>query len=104
MVAPGWRIEAAHGALARARGLLGRRGLPPRHGLWLPTRSVHTFGMGFALDLVWIDRDGAVVRVDAGVRPGRVRTCLRASGVIELAAGKGELVAAAIAAGAAGRS
>lgn len=95
MTAPGWRIAAARGPLARARGLLGRRGLPARHGLWLRTRSVHTIGMRFTLDLVWVDRDGAVVRVDADVPPGRVRTCLAASGVIELAAGGGAALAEA---------
>lgn len=98
MVVPGWRIETARGPLARGRGLLGRRGLAPRHGLWLRTRSVHTVGMRFALDLVWIGRDGSVVRVDSGVRPGRVRTCLGARGVVELAAGDGAPLVAALAA------
>jgi hypothetical protein len=46
-------------------------------------RSVHTFGMRYALDLVWLDGDGAVIRVDRGVPPRRVRTCLRARSVIE---------------------
>lgn len=96
LVVPGWRITAARNPLARARGLLGRRGLPDRHGLWLGTRSVHTVGMRFALDLVWVDGDGVVVRVDADVGPGRVRTCLAARGVIEVAAGgAAALIAAA---------
>jgi len=53
-------------------------------------RSVHTFGMRFALDLVWLDRHGAVVRVDRDVRPRRLRTCLRARSVVELHAGTTE--------------
>lgn len=93
---PGWRIAVARGPLARGRGLLGRDGLAAGHGLWLRTRSVHTVGMRFALDLVWLDRDGAVVRVDADVRPGRARTCLAARGVVEVAAGGGPALAAAI--------
>ncbi len=96
VVVPGWRIAVARGPIARARGLLGRRGLPPRHGLWLRTRSVHTAGMRFALDLVWIGRDGTVARVDADVGPRRVRTCIAARGVIEVAAGDGTALAAAI--------
>jgi uncharacterized membrane protein (UPF0127 family) len=50
-------------------------------------RSVHTFGMRFALDLVWLDADGRVVRVDRGVPPWRVRRCRAArGGVIEIPA------------------
>ncbi|HEX3317592.1 MAG TPA: DUF192 domain-containing protein [Solirubrobacteraceae bacterium] len=60
---------------------------PPADGLLLPrTRSVHTFGMRFALDLHWLDAEGGVVRVDRAVPPGRVRTCLRARSVLELPA------------------
>jgi uncharacterized membrane protein (UPF0127 family) len=41
--------------------------------------------MRFALDLVWLDGDGRVVRVDLGVPPRRLCTCLRARAVVELA-------------------
>lgn len=74
-------------ALARLRGLAG---LPAPHGvaLLLPrTRSVHTFGMRFALDLVWLDDDGRVVRVDRAVPPRRLRGCRRARAVLETAPG-----------------
>ena len=45
-----------------------------------PCRSVHTFGMRFALDLIWLDRAGAVVRVDRGVRAAAVADVLGARG------------------------
>jgi hypothetical protein len=55
--------------------------------------------MRFALDLVWLGRDGAVVRLDEGVGRGRVRTCLTAGGgVVEVAAGSGAALVAALAA------
>jgi uncharacterized membrane protein (UPF0127 family) len=58
---------------------------PPAEGLLLPrTRSVHTFGMRFALDLVWLDARGRAVRVDAVVPPRRLRACAAASAVVEL--------------------
>ena len=70
----------------RLVGLAFRRE-PPASGLLLPrTRSVHTFGMRFALDLHWLDREGAVVRVDRAVPPRRLRTCLRARAVLEVPA------------------
>ena len=59
-------------------------------------RSVHTIGMRFALDLVWVDADGGVVRLDRAVGPRRMRTCLAARGVVEAPAGEGERFAAAL--------
>ena len=84
----------------RAR-LLGLAALdaPPRHwALHLPRcRSVHTFGMRFALDLVWLDGGGRLVRVDRGVGPRRLRSCGRARSVVEVAAGAADGVLAALA-------
>lgn len=84
---------------ARRRGLahLDPGALPAGHALAFERcRSVHTIGMRFALDLVWLDAGGVVVRVDRAVGPRRLRTCLAARGVIEAAAGEGERFAAAI--------
>jgi uncharacterized protein len=81
-------IRCARTPLARLIGLAGLPALPPHVGLLLPrTRSVHTFGMRFPLDLSWLDRDGAVVRVDRAVPPNRIRACCRARAVVELSAG-----------------
>jgi uncharacterized membrane protein (UPF0127 family) len=72
----------------RLRGLLGREWLARRHALWIrPCRLVHTFGMREPIDLVFVDRYGRIVRVDAGVMPRRMRGCLAAHGVLELTAG-----------------
>jgi uncharacterized membrane protein (UPF0127 family) len=79
--------EAASG-VARLRGLAGLERLPMDVALHLPgTRSVHTFGMRFALDLLWLDGSGEVVRVDRNVPPRRLRTCLAAKSVLEARAG-----------------
>ena len=86
---------------SRRRGLahLDADGLPAGWALAFERcRSVHTIGMRFALDLVWLDADGAVVRLDRAVGPRRMRTCLAARGVVETAAGEGERFAAALAA------
>jgi uncharacterized protein len=86
---------------ARRRGLARLDALPAGHALLIEhCRSVHTLGMRFALDLLWLDGDGSLVRLDRGVGARRVRTCLRARAVIEAAAGEGEHVAAALRAGA----
>lgn len=75
---------------SKLRGLIGRDALDPQQALHLPRcRSVHTFGMRFAIDLVWLDRHGLPIRVDETVRPRRIRTCLDARSVLECAAGMG---------------
>ena len=90
-------IETATTRAARLRGLTGRAALGDGEGLRIPRcRSVHTFGMRFALDLVWLDRRGEVVRVDRGVPPRRVRTCLRARSVVEVGAGRADAHLAAL--------
>ncbi len=94
----GLRVAVAAGFAARLRGLAGLRAIGADEGLELPRcRSVHTVGMRFALDLVWLDAEGAVVRVDRGVAPLRLRSCRGARSVVEVAAGRGDAFAAALA-------
>ena len=79
-------IVVARG-VRRLTGLIGRRSWPHGVALEIPRcRSVHTFGMRFALDLVWLDADRRVVRVDRVVPPWRVRSCRAARSVLELRA------------------
>jgi uncharacterized membrane protein (UPF0127 family) len=74
---------------SRLIGLIGRRGLAPGVGLWLrPCDAIHTLGLRFAIDVVFVDALGRVRRVDARVRPWRVRICIGAHSVVELAAGE----------------
>lgn len=83
---------------SRRRGLAGVDALTDGSALLIERcRSVHTIGMRFALDLVWIDAGGALVRLDEAVVPWRIRTCLRAHAVVETAAGGGARFAAALA-------
>jgi trehalose synthase len=56
--------------------------------------SVHTFGMRFALDLVFLDRDGRPVSVRRAVPPRRFAWDRRAASVLELPCPQGERVAA----------
>jgi uncharacterized membrane protein (UPF0127 family) len=66
------RVERAAGLLERLQGLLGRDGLPAGRGLLIERcRAVHTIGMRFALDVVFLDRKWRVCRVRRAVPPGR---------------------------------
>lgn len=86
----GLRVYEARTWAARRDGLSGLQELPEHLGLWIaPCRSIHTVGMRFALDLVWLDAEKAVSGIVAGVPPHRQRTSWRARSVIEVAAGRG---------------
>jgi uncharacterized membrane protein (UPF0127 family) len=68
------------------------RAMPPRTGLLIPhCRSVHTFGMRFALDLIWLDAEGQIADVTARVGPRRVVVRRHARAVVEVESGSGAL-------------
>ena len=93
-------ILVARSRRLRLLGLALRGRPPPARGLLIPRcRSVHTFGMRFALDLVWLDRDGRVLGVEEGVPPWRVRSRWDAAAVLEVPAGGGRSAAAAFSSG-----
>ncbi|MFC5863797.1 DUF192 domain-containing protein [Acidicapsa dinghuensis] len=86
-------ILAEHAQLAgtsseRIRGLLDRESLSQGEGLWIvPCESVHTFGMRFAIDLVYLDRKSRIRKIRHGVKPWRISACLIAHSILELPAG-----------------
>jgi uncharacterized membrane protein (UPF0127 family) len=81
-------VDVADNSAKRRRGLLGRTMLASGEGLWIvPCESVHTFGMQFPIDLVYLDRYKRVKKVRSGVPPWRISACLSAHSVLELAPG-----------------
>lgn len=81
-------VEVAESGAARSRGLLGRKGLAIGQALWIvPCEAVHTIGMQFALDLVYLDRKHRIKKIRENVRPWRFSACLTAHSVLELPAG-----------------
>ncbi len=80
-------INANHYFL-RLRGLLGRE-LREDEGLILtPCSSIHTFGMAYEIDAVYLDKAGVVLRVDAALPRGKAWPGQRgARHVLELQAG-----------------
>jgi uncharacterized protein len=80
--------KVADGYFSRLIGLLGktRRWARAGRGLWIvPSHGVHTIGMMFAIDLVFLDREKRVVHIDEYVRPFRIsKVSLKTSSVLEL--------------------
>ncbi len=72
----------------RRRGLLGRRSLDNGAALILsPCTAIHTAGMHFAIDVIFLDPAGRVLRTVPALRPWRVAACRGAGAVVECAAG-----------------
>jgi uncharacterized protein len=74
--------------------LLGLSFLPREEvgaGLLIPRcASVHTFGMRFPLDLVFLDRRGVVLAIHRQVAPRRLASRRGAATILEVPSGKGE--------------
>ena len=84
------KAERASSFVDRLRGLLGRSSLGPGAALLIDRcGAVHTVGMRFAIDAVFVDRAFRVVRICRNVRPGRLMVCggWRAARVLESEAG-----------------
>lgn len=77
-------------AATRRSRLLGLAWLrhPPRGCLLLipGCRSVHTFGMAFPIDVLFLDGEARVIRAERSVPPGRVLVCRAAAAALEFPA------------------
>jgi uncharacterized membrane protein (UPF0127 family) len=83
-------VTVARGFIQRTRGLAWSKSLPAGDALQINRcRSIHTFGMRFRLDLLWLDQQGRAIRVDYDVPPRRLRSCSQACAVVEVTAGEG---------------
>ena len=85
----GDNIRIADSSAARFKGLLGRRHLDPGEGLLItPSQGVHTVGMQFPIDVVFLGHDWRVIRVRQAMVPFRMTGIyFAASAVLELPAG-----------------
>ena len=83
-------VAVADSYFRRLIGLLGKTSKWARagQGLWIvPSHGVHTIGMLFPIDLIFLDREKNVVHVEEHVKPFRIsRVSLRSHSVLELPA------------------
>lgn len=84
----GLSVAIADSAAERMRGLLGRDCLASNEALLLKRcGAVHTFGMRFAIDVVFLDRVQRIVAIHHGVPRRRVLFAFRARQTLEMPAG-----------------
>ncbi len=85
----GFDVPVADRWSARLLGLAGLRRERAGSGLLLPRcRSVHTLGMRFEIDVLFLDDVGEVLRTERRVRAGRFLADRRAGAVLELPSGR----------------
>ena len=71
-------IVCEKGAIAdsfwtRGKGLLGRKSLPEDEGIYLaPGKSIHMFGMKFAIDVVFLTKGDVVADLTENLKIGRM--------------------------------
>ena len=86
------RAAIAETPHARRRGLLGTDFLDDGAGiLIMPCRQVHTFGMRYPIDVIFIDDSWKVKRITRRMKPRRLSCIVPASrAVIELPAARAD--------------
>ena len=80
------KVRKADNFLTRLVGLLKRTHLGPEEALWLmPSKGIHTIGMKFPIDVVFLTKSNEVIGLISGLAPYRISTVhLRGYSVIEL--------------------
>ena len=80
------KVRKADNFVTRLVGLLKRTTLGPEEALWLmPSKGIHTIGMKFPIDVVFLNKDHQVVGLVSGMAPYRLSSVhLRSFSVLEL--------------------
>jgi uncharacterized membrane protein (UPF0127 family) len=82
------RADIADTSKKRKTGLLKHAGLHPGEGLWItPCEAVHTIGMKFAIDVLFLDKKRRVLKIRHAMPRWRMAASLRARSVLELPSG-----------------
>lgn len=83
------RVEIADNFFTRFMGLMYRKELSAGSGMLIrPCSQIHTFGMKFAIDAIFLNKDNQVVRVLSNIKPHRILPYIsKSKQVLELAAG-----------------
>lgn len=81
-------LLTAFDSRTRRTGLLKHESLPEGTALILaPTSAIHTFFMQFPIDVVFVAKNGLVLKVRSAMPPWRIAGALRGYAVIELRSG-----------------
>src|SRR5580704_15134503 len=83
------RADIADTSAKRRTGLLKHTGLEPGEGLWIaPCEAVHTIGMKFAIDVLFLDKKKKVLKIKPAMPRWRMAISFFAHSVLELPSGR----------------
>ena len=82
-------VTVADNLFKRMKGLLGKSEMLSGEALWIkPCMSVHTFGMKFPIDIIFLDKKNKVVSFINNMKPNRLTPLyFSAASALELPAG-----------------
>jgi uncharacterized protein len=82
----GLRVAPADTWMTRLKGLLGKIRLNPEDGIWLlPSCGIHTIGMLFAVDVVYLDAKNRVIHLIEHLGPFRISPIrVKCASILEL--------------------
>src|ERR1043166_8856763 len=80
------KVRKADNFMTRLIGLLKRAHIGPEEALWLmPSKGIHTIGMKFPIDVIFLSRDFHVLGLIPGMLPNRISGVhFRGFSVVEL--------------------
>jgi uncharacterized membrane protein (UPF0127 family) len=80
------KVRKADNFFTRLVGLLKRTHLGPEEALWLmPSKGIHTIGMKFPIDVLFLTKENEVVGLISGMLPYRISSVhFRGYSVVEL--------------------
>lgn len=78
--------EIADSFFRRFMGLMFRKSIADDYALYItPCNQIHMLNMRFAIDAVYLDSSGKVVKIDRNIEPGKIcKTVKNAKSVIEV--------------------
>jgi len=79
-------LYVTESSIERMKGLLGWKKLAYPDGLLITScNSVHTFFMPYTIDVIYLNKQGVIIKIVNGLKPWRLSFCLKASSTLELA-------------------
>ena len=90
-------VQLADTFWQRLKGLLGTRFLPLGYGLIIkPCNSVHTVGMSFPIDVLFVDDNHCIIKIVDNMLPSKASMASNSRYVVELPAGTAHKAACSV--------
>lgn len=87
-------VSSACNFIQRAFGLIFRKKLLTNEVFHIkPCNSVHTFGMRYAIDIVYLDKTGVILKITKNMQKRRISWCFKARSVLEFKSNASDVLA-----------